>query len=259
MSFVFGLGLSKQPFMSRPGDDRTAARPNNHRPDALGTAAKFAGTLLHAKFGAAVGACFAALMVRLAGYFEPPSPAAPRHGRLRRRSTCSTSSWHAVNLRPELGYCRLSPNANFALESSSPNRSAFDLERVMRTKYAWPRPPILNAYRADPRYSGLFRVESLEWLERVDPNTGIARGQVPNLSSEPVKAQSDPAPRAWVTLPRKDQFHWSHLHLRHFNQDPRQKRPSRTRRKPCARTCNGSAPLGTTARRAGTGTRSMAT
>jgi phenylalanine-4-hydroxylase len=35
-----------------------------------------------------------------------------------------------------LGYCRLSPNANFALESSSPNRIAFDLERVMRTKYA---------------------------------------------------------------------------------------------------------------------------
>jgi len=30
----------------------------------------------------AVGACFAALMVRLAGCFEPPSPAVPRHGEL---------------------------------------------------------------------------------------------------------------------------------------------------------------------------------
>jgi hypothetical protein len=64
---------------------------------ALGTAAKFAGTLLHAS-GAlsaqAVGACFAALTVRLAGVFRATFAGRSGHGRSRRRSTCSTSSWH---------------------------------------------------------------------------------------------------------------------------------------------------------------------
>jgi hypothetical protein len=47
---------------------------------------------LHARFGAAVGACLAALMVRSAGCFEPPPPAA-RRAAMRPASIFSHRRW----------------------------------------------------------------------------------------------------------------------------------------------------------------------